>query len=112
MATVVRRIGPLTLRIGARDVSLAASDVTALIVAANAWTEGPSPPWMGALTETLALAPSGFADPPLELDTAQLQLLRELLERMTAEREDELPPTLRDLRAALDGRRWQRSLDE
>jgi hypothetical protein len=104
MTIAARRAGPLAVRIGTRQLTLPASDVSELIAAAESCAGSFIQGRVSALTTTLALTPSRFGDPPLELDNGQRQVLQEVLDEMKG-RPGGLSPSLRELKLALESLR-------
>ncbi|HZO96761.1 MAG TPA: hypothetical protein VFB42_05260 [Gaiellaceae bacterium] len=100
MRTLARRGGPLTLRVGTRDLTLAAGEANAIVEASEAFSGRPSEGAVGSLAELLAVAPTRVSD-PLELDQAQLGLLREVVAALLESGGGELSPAIRSLDEAL-----------
>jgi hypothetical protein len=116
-----RRTEPLSLRIGASDLTLVATDVNVLIDALQAelgvlkrrlaQLERDQPQSLEAaarsiglltqLAETFANAPSDVGEPPLELDGVQAHLVDDALSELRSHQRRELTSGLAELKRAL-----------
>ena len=121
MDTAGRRTEPLSLRIGASDLTLVATDVDVLIDALQAQRgvlkrrlaqlEREQPQRLEAaarsiglltqLAETFADAPSYVGEPPLELDGVQAHLVDDALAELCRHQRRELSSGLAELKRAL-----------
>jgi hypothetical protein len=121
MDTAGRRTEPLSLRIGASDLTLVATDVNVLIDALQAelgvlkrrlaQLERDQPQSLEAaarsiglltqLAETFANAPSDVGEPPLELDGVQAHLVDDALSELRSHQRRELTSGLAELKRAL-----------
>jgi hypothetical protein len=117
-----RRRGPLTLRIGASELTLSSSDVNALLEAIQAWRRAErkrlaqlardEPQMLESATrrigrleqleELLIHAPSRLSDPPVELNADQARLVLETLGELSGYQRGEITGGLRELKLALD----------
>ena len=121
MDTAGRRTEPLSLRIGACDLTLVATDVNVLIDALRAecgvlkrrlvQLEREQPQSLEAATrsigrltqlaETFANAPSCAGEPPLELEGVQAHLVDDALSELRSHQRRELTSGLAELKRAL-----------
>jgi hypothetical protein len=119
--TAGRRTEPLSLRIGASDLTLVASDVNVLIAALRAecgvlkrrlaQLERDQPQSLEAATrsiglltqlaETFANAPSRVGEPPLELEGVRAHLVDDALAELRSHQRRDLTSGLAELKLAL-----------